>query len=131
MRRIVILICIVICVGVLLVACSSIKSFEIPSAAKVELRSGNTGNIVEVIDADSIEQITNNINFLRYEKGNSSNDYTGWSYSIKWYNTDGSLIEEIVILGNQAIDCDEKFYTVSDGNIDTEILDDLLSEIIN
>lgn len=115
----------------LLVACSSIKSFEIPSAAKVELRSGNTGNIVEITDADNIEQITNNINSLRYEKVNSSNDYTGWSYSIKWYNTDGSLIEEIVILGNQAIDYEEKFYSVSNGIIDTELLDDFLSESTN
>lgn len=131
MRRIVIVICIVICVGVLLVACSSIKSFDIPSAAKIELLSGNTGNFVEITDADSIEQITNNINSLRYEKGNSSNDYTGWSYSIKWYNTDGSLIEEIVILSNQAIDYEEKFYSVSDGIIDTELLDDFLSESTN
>lgn len=131
MGRIVMVICIVICVGVLLVACSSIKSFEIPSAAKVELRSGNTGNIVEIIDADSIEQITNNINSLWYEKGNSSNDYTGWSHSIKWYNMDGSLIEEIVILGNQAIDYEEKFYSVSDGIIDIELLDGFLNENTN
>ena len=117
MGRILIVICIVICVGVLLVACSSIKSFEIPSAAKVELRSGNTGNFVEITDADSIEKITNNINSLRYEKGNSSNDYTGWSYSIKWYNTDGSLIEEIVILGNQAIDYEERFITLTQLNL--------------
>lgn len=131
MRRTFIIICIVICIGVLLVVCSSVKSFEIPSAAKLELSSGNTGNIVEITDADNIQQITNNINSLRYEKGHSSNDSTGWSYSIKWYNTDGSLIEEIAILDNQVIDYGERFYTVSDGNIDTELLDDLLSESIN
>jgi uncharacterized protein YcfL len=131
MRKIVIIICVLLCVGELLVACSSTKSFEIQNAIKVELRSGNTGNTVEITDKDIIQQITNNISSLRYEKGNSSNNSTGWSYSIKWYEKDGVLIEEIVIIGSQTIDYKGKTYTVLDGSIDIESLDHLVSESYN
>ena len=44
MQRIIKIICIAICVGVLPVACSSAKSFNIQDAAKVELRSGSAGD---------------------------------------------------------------------------------------
>lgn len=107
------------------------ESFEIQNATKVELRSGNTGNTVEITDTYNIQQITKAINSLQYEKGKSSNNSTGWSYSIKWYDKDGVLIEEIVILGSQNIDYKGKLYTALDGNIDTELLDDLLSKSAN
>lgn len=56
-----------------------------------------------------------------------------WKYtdSIKWYDKDGVLIEEIVILGSQIIDYEGKRYTVVNGNIDTDLLDDLLSKSAN
>lgn len=95
------------------------------------MRSGNTGNTVEITDTYNIQQITKAINSLQYEKGKSSNNSTGWSYSIKWYDKDGVLIEEIVILGSQNIDYKGKLYTALDGNIDTELLDDLLSKSAN
>ncbi|WFA08772.1 immunoglobulin-like domain-containing protein [Tissierella sp. Yu-01] len=93
------------------------------------MRSGNTGNTVEITDTNNIQQITNNINSLEYEEGDPSNNSSGWLYSIKWYNTDGKLIEQIVILDNKTIDYEDKFYKVSDGNIDIELLDDLLSTL--
>lgn len=131
MQRIIKIICIAICVGLLSVACSSAKLFDTQDAAKIELRSGSTGDTADITDADIIGQITKNINSLRYKKVESSNDSTGWSYSIKWFDADGNLTGEIMVLGGQAINYNCKFYIVSNGNIGTQVLNDLLNQNIN
>lgn len=103
-------------------------SFEIPEAAMIQLRSGNDGSLVEITAQDDIQQITENINALKFEKGYSSEDYTGWSYSITWYNSDGAPLEEITIMTDNQISYEGYFYVSIGAGIDTKYLDGLLGE---
>ena len=71
--------------------------FDIGEASKIELRSGTDGTVIEITNTEDIKHITDNINALTLSKGKSSKDYSGWSYSLKWYDLDNNLMEEIVL----------------------------------
>ena len=71
-----------------------------------------------------------NINTLTFSKGKSSKDHTGWSYSLKWYDPENNLMEEIVVMSEQQIDHKGYFYSSmeADHEIDLAYFDRLLGE---
>lgn len=114
-----------------MVGCSekSMK-FDIGEASKIELRSGTDGTVIEITNTEDIKHITDNINALTFSRGESSKDYSGWSYFLKWYNLENNLMEEIVVMSEQQIDYKGYFYSSmeTDHEIDLAYFDRLLGE---
>ena len=104
--------------------------FDIGEAGRIELRSGTDGTAVEITDTEDIKQITDGINALTFRKGGSSKDHSGWSYSLKWYDPEGTLMEEIVVMSGQQIDHNGYFYSSTEAGreIDLAYFDSLLGE---
>lgn len=113
-----------------LAGCSSKMTFSITEASKIELRSGNSGTTVEIMDEEDIMHITDSINTLQFSKGGACKDSTGWRYWLKWYDSENNLIEEIVVISEYNIDYKNYFYTImdSDAEIDLLFFDELLSK---
>ena len=111
------------------VGCSA-KSmkFEIGEADKIELRSGVDGAMVAITNTEEIKHITDNINALTFSRGESSKNHSGWSYSLKWYDSDHTLMEELVVMSGDQIDYNGYFYreTEVDKEIDLACFDRLL-----
>lgn len=105
-------------------------TFDIGQASKIELRSGNSGKEIEITDPEDIQYITENINQLTYYKDKSREGYTGWSYSLVWYDSKGNVMERMVIMSRNYIDYKEYFYNAigTAKCIDTDYLDSLLDE---
>lgn len=104
-------------------------SFSIDEANKIVLRSGNDGKTVEITDEEEIRYITENINAIEFDRGESGKDYTGWSYWLKWYDSEEMLLEDIVIMSKNQIDYKDYFYKsiAADCEIDIAFLDSLLN----
>ena len=104
-------------------------TFDIGEASKIELRSGIDGTTVEITRTEDIQYITDNINALTFSKGESSQNYDGWSYWLKWYDSQNTLMEEIVVMGADLIDYKDYFYsnTETDNKIDIDYFDTLLA----
>ena len=83
---------------------------------KIEIQSGNTGETVEVTEEEVISQIADILS-LEFEKGEKSNDSTGWSYSVRWYDTEGKQIDTVVIMNDGTIEKDGYFWKTSKDNI--------------
>lgn len=101
-------------------------SLEVGEAARIELRSGDDGVLVEVTDAEDIRHITDNINTLRFEKVRTGKEYTGKRYSVSWYGPDGGLMDEMLILGGNRVEYNGTYYDSIGATVDTAFLDRLL-----
>ena len=113
-----------------MVGCSNKSmTFDIGEVNKIELRSGTDGTTVEITSAEDTQYITDNINALTFSKGESSQDYNGWSYWLKWYDSENTLIEEIVVMDADLIDYKDYFYSSTEtyNRIDIDYFDTLLA----
>lgn len=105
-------------------------TLDIGETSKIELRSGNDGTTVEITNTEDMQYITSNINALTFIKGESSKDYSGWSYSLKWYDSKNNLMEEIVVMSEHQIKYKDYFYKVAETahTIDISFFDALLDK---
>ena len=90
MKKIALILCLVLVASFVLSGCNnsdSIITLEDREVGKIEIQSGNTGETVEVTEEEVISQIADILS-LEFEKGEKSNDSTGWSYSVRWYDTE-------------------------------------------
>lgn len=84
MKKIALILCLVLVASFVLSGCNnsdSIITLEDREVGKIEIQSGNTGETVEVTEEEVISQIADILS-LEFEKGEKSNDSTGWSYSV-------------------------------------------------
>ncbi len=127
MKKLIALILVSIC-SLSLVGCSSEIIFDITSTSKIELRSGSDGTTVEITNREDIKRITDNISALKFSEEGSSKDHSGWSYWLKWYDSENNLIEEIVVMSEKQINYKDYFYTCmeADHEIDISFFDALL-----
>ena len=109
-----------------LVSCSSKpKTFEIVGAERLTVRSGTTGESIDITNVDDIKYITDNINSLKYSKGKKVNG-SGWSYSLQWFDQNGAIIEKLILFGDgYTINYDGYYYKgmSADYEIDLSFLD--------
>ena len=97
MKKIALILCLVLVASFVLSGCNnsdSIITLEDREVGKIEIQSGNTGETVEVTEEEVISQIADILS-LEFEKGEKSNDSTGWSYSVRWYDTEGKQIDTV------------------------------------
>lgn len=115
-----------ILITLILTSCSSTLQLNITNISKIEIMS--RGITVEVTDTENIKYITDNINSMKFSQGDSSVNCKGWSYQLKYYNFEGNLIEEIIIMDEYTIDYKDYYYHGMDvdNEIDTVFLDSLL-----
>mgnify|MGYP003420376921 FL=1 len=91
--------------------------------------SGNTGQSIEITDADSIQYITDNIYGLTYTRGEKVNS-DGWSYGLTWSDENGNEVEKVTVLNEYTIVYDGRYYKgmEADYEIDLAFLKDLFEE---
>ena len=104
------------------------KSFEFENVSKLIVISVD-GKRFEVNDTDTVRQITENIESIRFEKGESSENTNGFGPFIQWYDTNDNLIESVSVMGEQTIIHNGFFWTATDGSIDAELLERVFTEI--
>lgn len=89
---------------IVLGGCSSpkVKIFSLESPQKITVTS-ISGEKMEVADEDIIQQITDNITSIQFERGESSEDTNGFGPIISWYNSNGDVMETITVMSNDTI----------------------------
>lgn len=112
---------------IILGGCSSApetKTFSFESPQKITVTS-ISGEKMEVTDEDIIQQITDNITSIQFERGESSEDTNGFGPMISWYDTNGDVMETISVMSNDTIIYNSYFWTAMNGSIDMEVINDV------
>nr|WP_302649946.1 hypothetical protein [uncultured Agathobaculum sp.] len=117
--------CLAVLLTALLAACGETVSPSIEGAAYIELQSGNTGELVTITDADTVAQITADVNALRLRDAQEI-DSTGWSYRLRWYDADGAQLAELLPHGWRVDWNGMRYQVAGTHTVDTDALDDLL-----
>lgn len=107
---------------------NKIKSFEFENVSKMMVISVD-GKKFEVTDTDMVQKITENIESVRFEKGESNENKNGFGPFVQWYDANGDLIESISVMGDQTIIYDGFLWTAANGNIDAELLENVFTEL--
>lgn len=130
MKKLIALLLILVCASGLVGCSSESKIFEIAGAEKLTVMSGSMGESIDIISADDIQYITDNINALKYFKGEKVNS-DGWSYALQWLDQNGEIIENLTLLSDgYTIIYDGYYYKgmEADYEIDLSFLDSLFIE---
>lgn len=105
-------------------------TFDIGEAAKINIKSGLTGEETNIADNEFIKDITENINSLRFEKTSSTDGKVGYAYMLTWYDADNTQIACVTITDENGyqISHDGYYYKVgADLNIDMESIAEMLN----
>lgn len=109
-------------------------TFSIGDAAKINIKSGLTGDEVNIADDDFIKGITEDINALRFEKTSATDGKVGYAYMLTWYDADNTQIACVTITDENGyqISHDGYYYKVgADLNIDIELIDEMLNIVLS
>ena len=114
-----------------LVSCSDKNmTFDIGEASKINIKNGLTGDEVNIVDTEFIQNITENINSLRFEKTSATDGKVGYVYMLTWFDTEDNQIAKITITEENGyqISHDGYYYKVgADLCIDTALIDEILN----
>ena len=130
MKKIIAIVFAILCVMSIEGCSNKNMTFDIGEAAKINIKSGLTGEEVNIADNEFIKDITENINSLRFEKNSSTDGKVGYAYMLTWYDADGAEIADITITDENGyqISHDGYYYKVgADLNIDIELIDEMLN----
>lgn len=87
--------------------------------------NGNTGKTTHITDTEQIEHIADNLNDVVIKRGKISVGYTGYSFKITIYMSDGNEADgwnNYIINSSDTIRKDPFFYNVVEGNIDYDYI---------
>ena len=114
-----------------LVGCTGRNTtFNIGKASKINIKSGLTGDEANIVVAEKIQQITEDINALRFEKTSKVNGKVGYVYMLTWFDKEGNQVERITITdaNGYQISHDGYYYKVgADLCIDITLINELLN----
>ena len=103
---------------------------DIETVSHIEVMSGLTGQKITVKDTDSVQNVMDDIESLKYEKKNAVEE-VGYAYRIRFYNENYDELGRIFITeknGHQ-ISYDGYYYLVeADQNINVDYLEELLKD---
>ena len=105
-------------------------TFNIGKAIKINIKSGLAGDEANIVDAEKIQQITEDINALRFEKTSKVNGKVGYVYMLTWFDKEGNQVERITITdaNGYQISHDGYYYKVgADLCIDITLINELLN----
>lgn len=103
--------------------CSKEQSFTIDDPTTLTIQCGS--EITEITDPESINRVTEHIESLVFKRGESSKDWAGWDYWLKWYDDESELIFDAFICG-KTLNCNGYFWNSENGKIDIELLDAII-----
>ena len=122
--------CLVLALSIVGCGKNDTKTFEITGAEKLTVMSGETGKSIEITNANDIKYITDNINALKYSKGEKVNS-DGWSYALQWIDKDGKTIDSLSLLGDGYTVISDGYYykgMLVDYEIDLEFLENQFAD---
>ena len=105
-------------------------TFDIGTANNINIKSGLTGDEVNIADNEWIQSITEDINSLRFERTSATNGKVGYAYMLTWFDTEDNQIARIIITDENGyqISYDGYYYKVgADLCIDTELIGEMLN----
>lgn len=128
--KIVIAVLAVLAAGVLLWYNMPIKLLDLEPEKVMEITvfNGNTGNMTHITDKEEIENMINDLNDVKLRRDKLSTGYTGFSFKITIYLTDGNEADgwnNFIINSEDTIRKDPFFYRVTEGNIDYEYIESI------
>lgn len=126
-----VIVCIIIAVCFMTNPKTITLDLDVEAIAKIELRSGMTGKIIEITDENEIFRITAKINKLEFQKKGSAVGHGGWSYWLIWYDAQGNEIESFTTVGDNRIAREDYFYQCVNGTLDKDYYKELLQEFAN
>ena len=97
MKKYIALVLALVCVLGLAGCSDKNMTFDIGTANKINIKSGLTGDEVNIADNEFIQSITENINSLRFEKTSKVNGKVGYAYMLTWFDTEDNQIARITI----------------------------------
>ena len=130
MRKIIILVLALACMLGLAACNGRTLRFDIGVANSINIKSGLTGDEINIMKKETIQSITQNINSLRFEKTSESDGKVGYVYMVKWFDADGKQMESITITEENGyqISYGGYFYKVgADLCIDVTLINKLIS----
>ncbi len=127
MKRFFVLISVTVIIFSFTGCADKVVSFDISGAAKITVFSGSTGRELEITDASAIGNITDDINCRTFIREKSSKHVDGFSYQVKWYDSQNNLIEEITLMSGNKISYDGYFYI--EENSDSQLCLDYIESL--
>ena len=94
----------------------------------LEPQNGNTGKLTHITDEEEIEHIIENLNDVKIKRYKPSVGYSGYSFKMTIYLTDGNEADgwnNFIINSEDTIRKDPFFYRVTEGNIDYEYIESI------
>jgi|GEM_PF-5979970 len=104
------------------------RSFRINGAGSVSVCTPDTGTRVTVTETEEMERITRAFTSLRWRMSGSAQAASP-RWQVRWYGSDGALLEELALTGDHAIILDGRLWTPLRGSFDAEVLETLFSPL--
>lgn len=100
------------------------------TVAQIIIFDGNTGEQVQVTDAEKIRRIVENLNTVTLRREKLSIGYTGYRFHTEVYTYNGNSVKraaQFIINTADSVRKDPFFYRVKNGEIDFEFIHSLFS----
>ena len=91
--------------------------------------NGNSGNATHITDKEQIQHIVENLNGVEVKRSKPSLEYTGYSFKVTIYLSDGNEAGDwnnFIINSDDTIRKDPFFYSVTKGNIDYSYIEGIV-----
>ena len=101
---------------------------EPKNVMEITVFNGNTGKLTHITDEEEIEHIIENLNDVKIKRYKPSVGYSGYSFKMTIYLTDGNEADgwnNFIINSEDTIRKDPFFYRVTEGNIDYEYIESI------
>ena len=101
---------------------------EPKNVLEITVFNGNTGKLTHITDEEEIENIIENLNEVKIKRYKPSVGYSGYSFKMTIYLTDGNEADgwnNFIINSEDTIRKDPFFYRVTEGNIDYEYIESI------
>lgn len=127
---------IIICVVFAIITISILAFFLIPAkflknvnpddVSCITVFDGNTGKGFDITDRDDISRIVNNIKETTLYRKKISLGYMGYGFRMKFKDSKGQIIKELILNSEDSIRKDPFFYSSKDSNLDFEFIKSLV-----
>ena len=101
---------------------------EPQNVMEITVFNGNTGKLTHITDEEEIEHIIENLNEVKIKRYKPSVGYSGYSFKMTIYLTDGNEADgwnNFIINSEDTIRKDPFFYRVTEGSIDYEYIESI------
>lgn len=118
--------------------CGSTKQLNITGASRITVNDGGDpapNKTVEITDAEAVDSMTRDFNSLSLRKSGKTGKTDGIGYIIKWFDTDGNVLETIDVSPNfnqsgtvTGISEGKYYWKIESGSVDIEAIDMLFEK---